>query len=143
MSKITCLGIFLHFFAHFEKRLKEIKNNGKKMSQTLNIVELIERNPITRLTENKYQNELINKIRQNFKEDEQHLFLATFFCYLNYDVDSSFVVNLDNIWKWIGFSRKDHAKRLLDKYFKINTDYIVENIDSMTDLSRPAPPIGG
>jgi hypothetical protein len=33
------------------------------MNETLNIVSLIERNPITRLTENKYQNDFINKIR--------------------------------------------------------------------------------
>jgi hypothetical protein len=40
------------------------------------------------------------------------------------------VVNLDDIWKWVGFSRKVPAKRLLEKYFKINTDYILENFAS-------------
>ena len=32
---------------------------------------------------------------------------------------------MDNIWKWIGFSRKDHAKVALKKNFIENIDYII------------------
>jgi hypothetical protein len=77
---------------------------------------------------------LLNKIRDNFSEDEQHLFLASFYCYLNHDTKKDFVVSLDNIWKWTGFSRKDPAKVLLEKHFIINIDYIVQ---------KAAPPIAG
>jgi hypothetical protein len=31
---------------------------------------------------------------------------------------------LDNIWKWLGFSQKDSAKRILEKNFIVNIDYI-------------------
>ena len=46
----------------------------------LDIVSLIEKNPITRLSKT-YQNDFINKIKQNFTEGEQQLFVANFYCY--------------------------------------------------------------
>jgi hypothetical protein len=30
---------------------------------------------------------------------------------------------LENIWKWLGFNRKDSAKKLLKKYFIEGSDY--------------------
>ena len=41
---------------------------------TLNIVELIENNPITKLSRN-YNNKLITKIKDNFTETQQQLFV--------------------------------------------------------------------
>ena len=34
-----------------------------------------------------------------------------------------FVVDLDNIWEWLGFNQKYAAKRLLEKYFILDNDY--------------------
>ena len=42
------------------------------MSKSLNIVELIEKNPITRLS-NTYQNKLLTKIKERFTDDEKRL----------------------------------------------------------------------
>ncbi len=70
-----------------------------------------------------YQNNLINKIKDKFTNKEQQLFAGSFYCYLNHNSKKDFVVDLDDIWKWIGFSRKDHAKRLLEKFFVENIDY--------------------
>ena len=92
------------------------------MEPICNIVELIENNPITRLS-NTYQNKLLTKIKKNFSDDEQQLFVSSFYCFLNYNQRTDFVIDLDNIWGWIGFSQKDAAKRTLDKHFTINTDY--------------------
>lgn len=88
----------------------------------LNIVDLIENNPITRLS-NIYQGTLLNKIREKFTDNEQQLFLASFYSYLNYNSKTDFVIDLDNIWKWLDFSNKDKAKRLLEKHFQIEIDY--------------------
>ena len=90
--------------------------------ETLNIVELIENNPITRLS-GTYQNKLLTKIKNNFTDTEQQLFVASFYCFLNYNQRNDFVIDLDNIWKWIGFSTKQKAKNLLEKNFVINNDY--------------------
>ena len=90
--------------------------------EALNIVELIENNPITRLS-GTYQNKLLTKIKNNFTDTEQQLFVASFYCFLNYNQRNDFVIDLDNIWKWIGFSTKQKAKNLLEKNFVINNDY--------------------
>jgi hypothetical protein len=90
------------------------------MSQ-LNIVDLIENNPITRLT-NTYQNKLLSKIKSNFDDTEQQLFISSFYCYLNYN-KTDFIIDLDNIWVWLGFSQKIRAKELLEKNFKLDIDY--------------------
>ena len=90
--------------------------------QSLDIVNLIESNPITKLT-NDYNNKLLMKIKENFTETEQQLFISSFYCYLNYNSTTDFIIDLDNIWKWIGFQQKVKAKTLLEKNFIINTDY--------------------
>ena len=92
------------------------------MEHTCNIVKLIENNPITRLT-NTYQNKLLMKIKHSFSDIEQQLFVSSFYCFLNYNQRTDFVIDLDDIWGWLGFSQKDAAKRVIDKHFTINTDY--------------------
>jgi phage anti-repressor protein len=88
----------------------------------LNIVELIEKNPITKLT-NDNHNKLLTKIRSNFTSNDQQTFLASFYCYLNYNSKNDFVIDLDNVWKWLGFNQKYNAKRVLEKHFIIDIDY--------------------
>ena len=90
--------------------------------QELNIVELIEKNPISKLSK-VYNNKLINKIKENFNGFEQQLFVSSFYCYLNYDKNIDFVVELDDIWKWLGFSTKQNSERVLEKHFKLDIDY--------------------
>lgn len=95
--------------------------------ETLDIVQLIEKNPITRFSDDKYQNRFIEKIKMSFTESQQHLFIASFYCYLNYE-KKDFVIDLDNVWRWLGFSRKDPAKVVLTKHFVENVDYIIEKV---------------
>ena len=92
-----------------------------KMATQFNIIELIEHNPITKLS-NTYNIKLLKKIKTAFSEKEQQLFVSSFYCYLNYD-KSEFVVDLDHVWIWLGFSQKYNAERMLDKHFIIDIDY--------------------
>jgi hypothetical protein len=90
--------------------------------EALNIVDLIEHNPITKLSQS-YNGKLLTKLQQGFSNFEQQLFVSSFYCYLNYNSKTDFVVDLDNIWKWIGFGQKVNAKRVLEKHFTVNIDY--------------------
>ena len=92
------------------------------MAETLDIVKLIEKNPITRLSQD-YQSKLLNKIKDKFTDSQQQLFVSSFYCYLNHNSKNEFVIDLDDVWKWMGFSRKDPAKRLLEKDFIKDIDY--------------------
>jgi hypothetical protein len=49
------------------------------MNITLNIVDLIENNPITRLSST-YQNKLLTKIKAKFTDNEKQIFVASFYC---------------------------------------------------------------
>ena len=89
---------------------------------SVDIVNLIESNPITKFNGN-YQSKLIEKVKNTFTEYEQQIFLASFYCYLKYDYKNDFVIDLDNVWQWLGFGQKVNAKRVLEKNFLINTDY--------------------
>jgi hypothetical protein len=98
---------------------------------SFNIVEYIEQNPLANLS-NTYQSKLINKIKERFTDEDQHIFVASFYTFLKYDKNKDFVIDLDNIWQWFGFNQKEAAKRVLDKNFIIDRDYVIF-----------APPIGG
>ena len=89
---------------------------------SIDIVNLIESNPITKLS-GEYQSKLVNKVKTYFTNYEQQLFLSSFYCYLNYDPNNDFVIDLDNVWKWLDFSQKIKAKQMLEKNFTINKDY--------------------
>uniref|UniRef100_A0A6C0JN03 MSV199 domain-containing protein n=1 Tax=viral metagenome TaxID=1070528 RepID=A0A6C0JN03_9ZZZZ len=88
----------------------------------INIVDLIEKNPIVKLS-NVYNNKFLKKIQESFTGFEQQLFVSSFYCYLNYDKNIDFVVDLDNVWKWLGFASKFTAIRLLEKHFQLNVEY--------------------
>jgi hypothetical protein len=90
--------------------------------EELNIIELIEKNPISKLSCT-YNNKLLIKIKENFNDFEEKLFISSFYCYLNYSKKEDFVIDLDSVWKWMGFNQKIHSKYLLEKYFKIDIDY--------------------
>jgi len=90
--------------------------------QKFDIVNLIDNNPLIKLSSN-YQNKLLIKIQQKFNEDQHRLFVSSFFGYINYNQYTDFVIDFDSIWKWLGFSRKEHCKVLLEKHFIINIDY--------------------
>ena len=107
---------------------------------SLDIVQLIEKNPITRLSKD-YENKLINKVKTSFSETQQQLFVASFYCYLNFDPKKDFVINLDDVWKWTGFTRKSDSKRVLEKHFAIDIDYQVEK--AAAEISAAAPEFGG
>ena len=93
--------------------------------EELNIVDLIENNPITKLTGNNYQSKMVTKIKEGFNNFEQQMFVSSFYCFLNCNSKSDFVIDLDNVWEWLGFKQKVNAKTLLEKNFVIDNDYKV------------------
>jgi hypothetical protein len=99
------------------------KESEITMNSTINIVNLIENNPILTFNTTKYQSKLIEKLQSKFTNYEQQLFLSSFYCYLKYDKINDFIIDLDDVWKWLGFSKKYHAKYLLEKQFIIDKDY--------------------
>ncbi len=93
-----------------------------KSKETFDIVKLIENNPNAKLSKD-YENKMISKIKKEFTEPQQQLFAGSFYCHLKFDAKNDFVIDFDDVWKWVGFTRKDNAKRLLEKFFIEDKDY--------------------
>ena len=100
----------------------DTNTNVKINSNSIDIVGLIESNPVTMLHANS-QSKLVEKIKTKFTSYEQQLFISSFYCYFKYNPKTDFVIDLDNVWKWMGFSQKDAAKRVVEKNFVIDKDY--------------------
>ena len=108
--------------------------------EILDIVQLIEKNPIIRLSKN-YQGKFIEKIQLNFTESQQQLFVSSFYTFLNYNSKTDYIIDLESIWKWLGFSRKDPAKVVLEKNFIQNIDYKI--ITNKTSEELLVPEVAG
>jgi hypothetical protein len=67
--------------------------------------------------------ELSTILADEFSAEEKQIFLTNFRCYLEYDEYKDFVIDLDNVMHWIGFTRKDNLKRLVSKHFTEGTNY--------------------
>lgn len=97
--------------------------------QRLDIVELINNSPLTKLSK-EFQTKLLSNIQEHFTDNQQQLFVASFYSYLNYNSKTDFVINLDDVWKWCGFSRKGNSKRILEKHFCKDIDYKILLLNS-------------
>jgi hypothetical protein len=106
--------------------------------ENLNIIHLIEKNSITRLTKD-YENKFLMKIKEHFNDNQQQLFVASFYCFLNYDKKNDFIIDFDNVWKWLGFTRKDSAKKLLEKFFTKEIDFKIVFRQSVENLFGGRP----
>ena len=80
------------------------------------------------IIQNQLDETLIDMLKKVLPSDEQQQFVLNFQLYLTYgNDDTKFVVDLDNIWEWLGSSTKASAKRSILKYFEEAEDYIVVN----------------
>ncbi len=70
---------------------------------------IIMHNPITTIDER-----LFVLMKEQMDTEEQLQFINSFKLYLKYGYDdTAFIIDFDNIWKWVGFDTKGNAKRLL------------------------------
>ena len=116
---------------------------------SLDIVDLITNNPITKLSDT-HNNKFLEKVKKNFNEYEQQIFITSFYSYLNYHKTEDYIIDLDNIWKWLGFTNKANAKKLLLQYFLQDKDYkisldasIKQKIIEITNKQNFAPEASG
>ena len=54
----------------------------------------------------------------------------------SYDVGKDFVVDFEFVWKWCGFTRKSDAKRVLEKHFVIDIDFLLRSIAPPTSAAK-------
>jgi phage anti-repressor protein len=88
---------------------------------------------------NASDDKLLQKLKSKFTEEDQQLFIESFRMYLNHDQETEYIVDLDDIWEWLGFSRKDPAKRVLHKNFEKEVDYKIIIHQDVINVSSGRP----
>jgi hypothetical protein len=66
---------------------------------------------------------LSTRLATEFSDDEKRTFLLHFYMYQKYDPTDDFVVDLDDVWDWLGFATKGSAKRHVISFYVENDDY--------------------
>ena len=82
------------------------------------------------------QSKLIDLLNKEFTEEQQKFYVANLWMYINYNSSHDYPINLENVYKMIGFSNKGNAKRTLENNFTINEDYkiIATKLDEKKQL---------
>ena len=62
--------------------------------------------------------ELIALLKSELTGAEQQQFVDGFHAYMTYDARRDFVVSLDDVYEWLGFTRKSNAMKVLNKHLQ-------------------------
>jgi len=94
--------------------------NNVIKQETINFHTLVTTNSTQSLN---FQSKLINELTNTFTSDEQKWYIANLYMYLNYHPINDFPINLDDVYKMIGFANKGNAMKTIKNNFIENEDY--------------------
>ena len=89
--------------------------------KTVNFKELV-KNSNTTLTLN-LQSKLVTLLNEEFSIEEQKWYIANLFMYMNYNPTTDYPINLENVFKMIGFANKGNAMKTIKSNFTVDEDY--------------------
>ena len=97
------------------------KNNSLVMPESINFTELV-RNSSTTLTLSSQSN-MIDLLNKEFTKEESQWYIANLYIYLNYHPTDDYPINLENVYKMLGFANKGNAMKTIKSNFVENDDY--------------------
>jgi phage anti-repressor protein len=89
------------------------------------------------------QTEMIKHLTDEFTEDEQKWYIANLYVYMNYHPIEDYPINLENVYKMIGFANKGNAMKTIKSNFILDEDYKIvifrteKNLNSKDLGGRP------
>ena len=83
-----------------------------------------------------FQSKFINKLNNEFNDEEQKWYIANFYVFLNYHQTEEYPINLENVYEMIGFANKGNAKRTLVNNFNENDDYKIVILPRENNLRK-------
>ena len=69
-------------------------------------------------------NDILQMMREELSGEEQLMFAQSFHMYLQCDNKKDFVIDLDDVYKWLGFKQKGNAMRIIFKCLKQDVDFV-------------------
>jgi len=107
--------------------------------KSINFNELV-KNSNTTLSLN-LETKMINVLNTEFTEEEQQWYIANLYIYMNYHPTNDYPINLEHVFKMIGFANKENAKRTLKNNFTKDEDY--KTVLVRTDENLNGKDLGG
>lgn len=69
------------------------------------------------------QTKLVEHLNETFSQTEQQWYIANLFVYMNYHPTNDFPINLDDVYKMLGFANKGNAMKSIKSNFTKDEDY--------------------
>ena len=91
-------------------------------SDTINFNELVKTSNNSILSD-KLQSKMVKILNQEFTEEEQRWYIANLYVYMHYHPTNDFPINLDHVFKMIGFANKGNAMKTIKSNFVVDQDY--------------------
>jgi phage anti-repressor protein len=95
--------------------------NQQITPKAINFKELVN-NSNTTLSLN-IQTKIVDKLNDEFTNDEQQWYIANLYMYMNYHPTNDFPINLEHVFKMIGFANKGNAMKTIKSNFVEDEDY--------------------
>ncbi len=97
------------------------KTNKFVIPETVNFTELVKNsNKILSLN---CESKMINLLNQEFTEQESQWYITNLYIYLNYHPTNDYPINLENVYKMLGFANKGNAMKTIKSNFTKDEDY--------------------
>ena len=107
-----------------------IKKENLITPESINFTELVKNSSIKLNFSNEYQSKMVTNLNEEFTEKEQKWYIANLYIYMNYHPTNDYPINLENVFKMIGFANKGNAKRTLENNFTKDEDYKITILPS-------------
>ena len=91
--------------------------------ESINFSELIKNSKTTLSLSENYKSEMIEILNTEFTEEQQKWFIANLFAYLHFHPTNDYPVNLEHVYKDLGFANKGNAMKTMKSNFSVDEDY--------------------
>ena len=97
------------------------KSNELVIPETVNFTELVKSsNTILSLNS---ESKMIDLLNTEFTEEESQWYITNLYIYLNYHPTNDYPINLEHVFKMIGFANKGNAMKTIKSNFTLDEDY--------------------
>ena len=91
--------------------------------ETINFTELVKSSNTSLKLSDDYQSKMITLLNTEFTEQESQWYITNLYIYLNYHPTNDYPINLENVYKMLGFANKGNAMKTIKSNFIKDEDY--------------------
>ena len=100
-----------------------IKKENLVTPESINFTELVKNSSLKLSLSNDYETKMITTLNEEFTESQQQWYIANLYIYMNYHPTNDYPINLENVFKMIGFANKGNAMKTIKSNFVKDEDY--------------------